>query len=267
MLIMQMPLNFIFVKNTNSLRCENPIGEPFFELGEVDSSNNYAMRQAQAHLAVHGSTWFAHFQNSGKGQRGKQWLAESGENIMMSSLIEPSVFSIDKQFIINTAVALACYDFFSKYTTEGTSIKWPNDIYWKDRKAGGVLIENVLNGEKWKFSIVGIGININQTLFPKALRNAVSLKQITGKTFNVVNLAKELCAHLEVRWKQVLTTPGKDLLKEYCTHLYKKDEEVQFKDSNEVFKAIVKGVSDKGELLLLRDNIIKTYSSIEWFLS
>jgi BirA family biotin operon repressor/biotin-[acetyl-CoA-carboxylase] ligase len=259
--------NFIFVKNTNSLRCENPIGEPFFELSEVDSSNNYAMRQVQAHLAVHGSTWFAHFQNAGKGQRGKQWFAQPGENIMMSSVIEPSPLSIDKQFIINAAIALACYDFFNKYTIDKTVIKWPNDIYWEDRKAGGVLIENVISGEKWRFSIVGIGININQTLFPETLRSPVSLRQITGKTFNVVALAKELCAFLDVRWKQVLNTSGAELLNEYCSHLYKKDEKANFKVSNEIFKAIVRGVNAKGELLLEKEGIIKPYKSVEWLLT
>ena len=86
--------------------------------------------------------------------------------------------------------SLPAYDFFNFYAIDETSIKWPNDIYWRDRKAGGILIENILQGKKWKFAIVGIGININQTLFPASLPNPVSLKQITGKTFNVVELGK-----------------------------------------------------------------------------
>jgi BirA family biotin operon repressor/biotin-[acetyl-CoA-carboxylase] ligase len=245
---------------------ENCIGEPFFELSEVDSSNNYAMRQVQAHLAEHGTTWFAHFQNAGKGQRGKAWYAEPGQNIIMSCVVKPSNLSIDQQFVINAAVALACHDFMKKYVFDKTCIKWPNDIYWGDRKAGGVLIENVLSGEKLKFSIVGMGININQTLFPKAVKNPVSLKQITGKTFDVISLAKELCIYLNVRWKQVLSTSNNDLIKEYSSHLYKKNELHTFKASNQIFEAIVKGVNDRGELLLQKDEVIKPYSTVEWVL-
>ncbi|MCW3107193.1 MAG: biotin--[acetyl-CoA-carboxylase] ligase [Segetibacter sp.] len=259
--------NSIFVKNTNSLRCENPIGEPFFELSEVGSSNNYAMQMVQAHLAAHGTTWFAHFQNAGKGQRGKLWNAEPGQNIMMSCVLEPNTLSIDNQFVLNTAVALGCFDFFNKYTIDKTCIKWPNDIYWGDRKAGGILIENVLKGEEWKYSIVGIGININQTLFPNGIRNPVSLKQITGKTFNVIDLAKELCSYLENRWKQLLTTPYDKILEEYSYHLYKINQQATFKKENAIFTATVKGVNKKGELLVNTDNQTTIpYNSIEWVL-
>lgn len=257
----------IFAKNTNSLRCENPIGEPFFELSEVDSSNNYAMRQVQAHLAGHGTTWFAHFQNAGKGQRGKHWKAEPGQNIMMSCIVEPKGISIDNQFVLNAAVALACFDFFNKYAIDKTSIKWPNDIFWGDRKAGGILIENIVKGEKWKYSVVGIGININQTLFPEGIRNPVSLKQITGKTFNVIDLAKELCGVLENRWKQFLSKSYNGLIAEYCNHLYKINQQATFKKGNAVFNAIVTGVNKKGELLIHTGNQSAiAYGSAEWVL-
>lgn len=249
------------------MRRDNPIGKPFYELGEVDSSNNYAMRMVQAQLAGHGATWFAHFQNAGKGQRGKQWKAEAGQNIMMSCVIEPTAVSIDNQFILNVAVALACFDLFNKYAINKTSIKWPNDIYWGDRKAGGILIENLLKGEKWKYSIAGMGININQTLFPEALKNPVSLKQITGKTFNVVDLAKELCDCLENRWQQLSSKVYDELLSEYSNHLYKLNREATFKKENAVFNAIVKGVNKKGGLLIQTDTLSTiAYGSVEWVL-
>lgn len=246
---------------------KSQIGEPFFELSEVDSSNNYAMQRVQAHLAGHGTTWFAHYQNAGKGQRGKLWNAEPRQNIMMSSIIEPNTLSIENQFVLNAAMALACFDFFNKYAIDKTSIKWPNDIYWGDRKAGGILIENVLSGETWKYSVVGIGININQTLFPKALRNPVSLKQITGKTFNVIKLAKELCRYLDSRWNKLLATPFDELLKEYCCHLYRLNEEASFKSQNAILKGLVKGVNEKGELLIeTNKQSVIAYNSLEWLL-
>lgn len=258
----------IFAKNTNSLRSVNPIGTPFFELSEVDSSNNYAMRQAREHLAVHGATWFAHHQLLGKGQRGKGWNAEPGQNIMMSSILNPPNLFIDNQFIITVVVALACYDFFKHYAKDKTSIKWPNDIYWDDRKAGGILIENLLKGKKWKFAIVGIGININQTFFPSSLPNPVSLKQITGKNFNVLHLAKHLCTFMELRWQQLLKGKELEQLEEYNSHLYKLEEKMIFKTGNGVFSAIVKGVNSNGELIIDTGQISTlAHGSADWVLS
>ncbi len=188
---------------------------PFVELSEVDSSNNYAMRQVQADLAEHGTTVFASYQNQGKGQRGKSWNAAAGENIMMSCILEPSFLLVDNQFFLNIVVSLGCYDFFNINAIDKTSIKWPNDIYWGDRKAGGILIENVLQGNVWRFSIAGMGLNINQTTYPADVPNPVSLKQITGKRYDVINCAKELCVHLENRWQMLKAGKEIQLLEEY----------------------------------------------------
>ncbi|MCW3112267.1 MAG: biotin/acetyl-CoA-carboxylase ligase [Segetibacter sp.] len=246
---------------------KSQIGQPFFELGEVDSSNNYAMRMAQAHLAVHGTTWFAHYQTAGKGQRGKAWKAEPGQNIMMSCLLEPDTLSVDNQFVLNAAIALACFKFFNKYAIDKTSIKWPNDIFWGDRKAGGILIENVLHGEKWRYAIVGIGLNINQTLFPEGIRNPVSLKQITGNTFDVIALAKELCFLINNCWNQLLTAPFQNIFNEYSTCLYRINEMSTFRKENLTFNATVRGINEKGELLVeTPDQKTLTIGSIEWVL-
>lgn len=250
------------------MRPETPIGKPFFELCEVDSTNNYAMRQVQAQMAGHGATWFAQYQNSGKGQRGKAWNAGFGQNIIMSCVLEPAFLGIDNQFLLNVTVALACFDFFNKYTAGNTSIKWPNDIYWKDRKAGGILIENLVQGKEWKFSIAGIGININQTLFPANLPNPVSLRQITGKTFNVIALAKDLCKCLNHQWEQLSTKKYVWLLDEYSDHLYKSGETVTFKKNNKIFNAVVTGVNKQGELLIdTGEPSALAYGSVDWIIS
>ena len=249
------------------MRCDRPIGQPFFELSEVDSSNNYAMRMIQAHLAEHGTTWFAHYQNAGKGQRGKQWNAAAGQNIMMSCVLKTNTLSIDNQFTLNIAIALACYDLFNKYAVEKTFIKWPNDIYWKDRKAGGILIENILKGEMWKFAVVGMGININQTLFHNDIKRPVSLKQITGKTFDIILLAKELCECLEIRWRQLLSGSNNEMLEEYNSHLFKRNEHVAFKKDNATFTATVVGVNKKGELIIKTNEYITiAHGSVEWII-
>lgn len=252
------------------MQIEHTIGNPFFELSEVDSTNNYAMRQAQAHLAEHGTTWFAQYQTAGKGQRGKPWNATPGTNIMMSVLLTPTFLPIENQFLLNVAVALACFDLFNVYTVGNTCIKWPNDIYWKDRKAGGILIENVIQGKEWKYSIAGIGININQTFFPSELPNPVSLKQITGRTYDPVELARQLCKYLEHRWLQLCGTNKTSLLSDYCAYLYKKEQSVKFRKENVEFDAVVKSVNARGELIVEKNEdgaeLALTFGSVKWII-
>ncbi len=242
------------------------IGKPFTELIRVDSSNNYAMAQAQKGAAKHGETWFAHEQTAGKGSRGKSWKANPGENIMMSVLLLPFNLLYPQSFYLTAAVALSAYDLFSRYAVDEVRIKWPNDIYWRDRKAAGILIENSLRGPEWQWSIAGIGMNINQTRFDPALPNPVSLKQITGATHNPVALARELCQCLELRFSQ-LQNDREKILTDYNTVVYKRNEVVQFKKGNIVFSGTVRQADASGDLLI--DGAMQpafAFGELEWIL-
>lgn len=224
------------------------IGHPYIILPSIDSTNNYAMRQIQAGLANHGTTWFAREQTAGKGQRGKSWLTTPNQNIMFSTVITPGLLPT-RQFWLSATIALACYDFYKKYAGDETCIKWPNDVYWRDRKAGGILIENVFRGADWLYAVVGIGININQISFDPSLPNPVSLKQITGKDFDAAELGKELCQALENRY-QALQTGGIDpIMQQYQQVLYKMHQPVTLKKGTIIFETIISGVSDIGRLL------------------
>jgi len=282
-------------------------------LESVDSTNNYAMAMVRTGLAKHGDGYFANAQLQGKGQRGKVWQTEPGTNIILSLAMRPLNLTLSRQFHFSAAIALAVRDFFDAYSGGDTTIKWPNDIYWRDRKAGGILIENIIVGREatdvrreasdvrreapvppkpdpppgmdapvpgtkhtahstqhptqnnqepapntqhpapntspWQWAIVGMGININQTSFPENLRNAVSLKQITGKTQDVIELAKELCQHVEKRYRQLLA--GNDLVAEYNQHLFMRDQIVTLKKDNRVFSATIKDVTPTGELVVM----------------
>ena len=224
------------------------IGHPYIILPIIDSTNNYAMRQIQAGLANHGTTWFALEQTAGKGQRGKSWLTTPNLNIMFSAVITPGLLP-NRQFLLSATVALACYDFYKKYAGDETRIKWPNDVYWRDRKAGGILIENVFRGADWLYAVVGIGININQISFDPSLPNPVSLKQITGKDFDAAEMGKELCLAIENRY-QTLQTVGIDaIMEQYQQVLYKMHQPVTLKKGTIIFETTIRGVSDNGRLL------------------
>ncbi|MBO9563762.1 MAG: biotin--[acetyl-CoA-carboxylase] ligase [Niastella sp.] len=262
-------------------------------LPTVDSTNNYAIGQATAGEAGHGTVYFALEQTAGKGQRGKTWLTTTGENIMMSVVLHPHPLKTSQQFLLSAAIALGCYDFFKNYAGEETSIKWPNDLYWRDRKAGGILIESRIRSSEsgvqssepkastasyqsstqnseltthdWIIAIAGMGININQTKFaPEALR-PVSLKQITGKTYDINALARELCHHLEKRY-QAIRNP-EQLLADYHQALYKKGKSVKLKKGTSVFETTIQGVTQTGELIT-QDTLERYFQvgEIEWII-
>jgi len=227
------------------------IGEPFNILPTTDSTNNHAMNEARLGQTSDGAAYFALDQYQGKGQRDKTWNSKPGENIILSVVKDCSGFHLNNQFQLSVAVALACFDFFSAYAGDETRIKWPNDIYWRDRKAGGILIENMVKSDRWGKAIIGMGININQTTFDTIEGKPVSLKQITGKSFDPISLAKELCQHLEHRFLVLENKPFDQLLSAYNDQLYKKDELVPFKRNNIQFQAKVNGVDKDGHLLIM----------------
>jgi BirA family transcriptional regulator, biotin operon repressor / biotin---[acetyl-CoA-carboxylase] ligase len=245
-------------------------------LDSVDSTNNYAMARAHAGLAKHGEAFFAHHQTGGKGQRGKAWHTGNGENIAISIIAEPKQLQVAEQFKLSVATALGCYDFFSSYAGEETFIKWPNDIYWRDRKAGGVLIENVIGkstyavkagDSAWKYAVIGIGININQTIFSSELKNVVSLKQLTGKNFDVIVLARELQAAVLERIGMIATSRFDTLLDEYNACLFKKDCMVKMRKGKIEFDTMIKSVTAGGQLYTVDrvDNFFD-FGEVEWML-
>jgi len=239
----------------------DPVRLPFIELQSVDSTNNYARRQIHAGLAQDGMAFFAHEQLAGRGQRGKAWSSQKDANIILSLLVNPQPLLLVQQFQLSACVAVSAQQFLQKYAGDDTKIKWPNDLYWQDRKAGGILIESVVGAEQalgdsgqpvsatWKWAIIGIGININQTIFHPEIMNPVSLKQITGKDFDVVELSKEFCRVFQLRFKELTETGFEPLYIDYLAHLYKRGETARLKKGSKVFDVMIDSVSPTGKLM------------------
>jgi BirA family biotin operon repressor/biotin-[acetyl-CoA-carboxylase] ligase len=246
------------------LSSANSIGFPFIELRKVESTNNYAMGLIHEGMAQHGTVVFAHEQTKGKGQRNKQWFSAPQQNVMLSLIVEPFGLGIPDIFLLNMSVANGVQLFFNNYTEGNTKIKWPNDIYWCDRKAGGILIENNIQGKKWKYAVIGIGLNINQTDFG-LFHKAISLKIITGKTYNTVELAKELIKFLSKSFEELINDP-KSVSISYHKKLYQLNEEISFKKNEKKSKGVVKGVNNKGMLILEeagKETLVKV-GEMEW---
>ena len=244
----------------------NPLGKPFIELTNVDSSNNYAMQQLKNGKAGHGAAFFAYHQSGGKGRRGKKWESPAGENIILSVIIDTSAFQGKTTFVFSMAMALAVQRFFSFYSQKNIKIKWPNDIYVNDRKAAGILVENIFRGKAWKFAITGIGININQEVFDPGIPNPVSLKQITGENYKPADMARQLCIYLNDIYG-LMQQNEQAIIDGYNAVLYKKNETVLFKINTMQVACTVLG-ADKFGRLHIQHPVYEylEFDNVEWVL-
>ena len=248
------------------------LGTPFIELQSIDSTNNYALAQIHAKLAQPGTCYFAHEQTSGKGQRGKTWATERGMNIIISIVLKPDFLQAMQQFQLSACVAVATHQFLNKYGGNSIKIKWPNDIYWRDSKLGGILIENIIRsrepgGGTWDWAVVGIGININQDRFGDDLKNPVSLKQVTGESFDQIDLAKKLCASIDHFYKKLMNKEADAILEMYNRLLYKKNEMVKLKKGNRIFSGTIKKVTQAGQLVVQHSVEEEfDFGEIEWLI-
>ena len=248
------------------------LGTPFIELQSVASTNNYALAQIHANMAQPGTCYFAHEQTSGKGQRGKSWATEPGMNLILSIVLNPDFLQPFQQFQLSACAAVATRELLNRYDGDSLKIKWPNDIYWQDRKLGGILIENIIrshgpSGGSWDWAIVGIGVNINQTNFAAELKNPVSLKQITGKGFDQIELAKKLCICISDFYKRLANKETNAILEMYNQFLYKKGETVKLKKDNRIFSGIIKNVTPTGQLTVQHGVEEQfDFGAIEWLI-
>jgi len=161
------------------------------------------MAQIKAGLAKSGSCYTADFQTNGKGQHGRVWESSKGQNLLCSYILELNTLDALKnwtpadQIGFSAAIALGVRAFFAAFAGSETKIKKPNDIYFSDRKAGGILIENLVRGQEWTWTVIGIGMNINQTEFsPEALNsvssNPISLQEITNQSWDIKKMQQHL---------------------------------------------------------------------------
>jgi BirA family transcriptional regulator, biotin operon repressor / biotin---[acetyl-CoA-carboxylase] ligase len=223
------------------------IGEPFTILATAGSTNNYAMEQVYDGKAGHGWAVLALEQTAGKGQRGRAWHTGRGVNMALSVVLQPRTLTLAQQFLLSAAVACAVRNLLQQQCP-GFTIKWPNDLYFNDRKAGGILIENKIQGPHWQYAVAGIGLNVNQEHFPDALPNAISLRQLSGHGHSLEALARDCCRHLQTQWEILLASPDQ-VLAEYRRYLYKRGETVRLRKDNRVFSSLIYDVNEEGQLL------------------
>ena len=213
-------------------------------------------------LAEGGGAWFSAFQTAGKGQRGRIWASAPGLNMALSVVLKPEGYLRSGKFHLNALVGLTCLQFLRTLHSEGFSLKWPNDIIWNDRKAGGILIESVMSGLERKWIVVGIGININQLSFPDVKGKPVSLMEITGKEHEPETLARAV--HEKLLY-DLQHTAADNIMKTYNEELYMRGQLVKLKKGNVAFTTRIKEVNEYGNLLTV-DATDHSFSvgEVEW---
>ncbi len=185
------------------------------------------------------------FQTAGKGQMKKTWCSNQGENLLFSLVSDTSKFTVENQFTISKIVAVSIIEVLERFNIEQLSIKWPNDIYYKNRKIAGILIENILSTDCIKASVIGIGLNVLQTVFPEEIPNPVSLSQIKEKAYSIAELKENISEQIIHNLKAFETID-----EIYLNYLFRKGEIHTFvnKKQKSRFQGTIQGVAKDGAL-------------------
>lgn len=202
------------------------------------------------------------FQTSGRGQLSKCWESEEGKNLTFSMLFFPSFLPIQSQFLLSQFVSLGIVDYLTQEVgMSDITVKWPNDIYWKNKKIAGVLIENLLLGTSISHTIVGVGLNVNQKKFLSDAPNPVSMSNATKRVFNLdVELAK-LVNCIKARYVQLIKGDFSSLRAQYFKSLYRADNYYYYEDEKGSFAAKIESVAEDGILTLrLVDGELRQYA-------
>ena len=189
-------------------------------------------------------------QTAGRGQRGNVWLAQSGQNLTYSLILRPVFLRATDQFWLNMAISLGITDTLQPLLGDALRIKWPNDIYVGDQKLGGILIENTLHGYDIAWSVVGMGLNVNQTEFAYATATSVQQQAPLPNGYDLPGLLAGLCEHLERRYLQLRAGQRDSLKINYLQRLYRYQEEHAFENEGRTFWGTIMGVDPSGRLAI-----------------
>ena len=215
---------------------------------ECDSTNAFLQRLLSEVPLEEGTVVCTDFQTKGRGQLTNVWEAEAGKNILCSILLRPKMLPIKQQFLISQAISVAIVNVLNTFA-EGFSIKWPNDIYYKENKIAGILIENTLSSASIDTCIIGLGLNVNQTIFVSNAPNPISLHNIIGKETSVQTLLESIL-HKFGKVYELVYSDTQSLRQTYFSHLLFNGDMRTYKDGNGTFRGKIVDVEDFGHLII-----------------
>ena len=228
-------------------------------LEEADSTNNVLLRHIRDYDNL--SVVAAVTQTAGRGQRGNRWVSAPGDNLTFSLLLRPEGLPVREVMAVTCLATLAVRD---RLWEEGVPavIKWPNDIYVGKKKICGMLVENGLEGTDVDWSVVGIGINLNQTEFPGEVLNPTSLKRLTGRSYELAPFLEKVCQEIGKRLPELDSPEGRKGLREaYERDLFQKDSPAPYRElaTGKEFTGIIRGVTPEGLLRVEAEGLERTF--------
>lgn len=237
------------------------VGQNLVTLPEVDSTNNF-LKQALANSTplTEGTVIMAESQYAGRGQQQNKWHSQPGKNLTFSILLKPTFLPVNQQFNLTLAISVGIINALTGVLGTGVKIKWPNDVYFNDGKLGGVLIENMVQGHHIKNSVIGIGLNVNQTVFAPEVPNAVSVSQILHNDYDLKLLLSDICSGIEAAYLKLKAGNISQLKALFMQNLYWLDELKPFKTSEGVMMGIIKDITQTGQLVVSFDGELRQYN-------
>jgi BirA family biotin operon repressor/biotin-[acetyl-CoA-carboxylase] ligase len=219
------------------------------KLSATDSTNAHLKRMVEKEGLSDGTVLWAETQTHGRGQPGTQWESEAGKNLTFSILKSFSALQARDHFAINMLVSSSISALLSEVGVPKVSVKWPNDILSGGHKICGILPENVLQGTRIIRSVIGIGLNVNQTNFPNFPR-ASSMKSVCGRAFELETLLLSLIAALQTRFNAENALDYTLERNTYESMMFLKDKTATFSTGAALFPGIIRGVDREGRLRL-----------------
>jgi BirA family biotin operon repressor/biotin-[acetyl-CoA-carboxylase] ligase len=232
------------------------IGQKIIHLDTVDSTNNYTANLQKEGKIQHGTVILADEQSAGRGQRGASWTSSAGENLLLSIYLAPDNLSVVDQPALTHFISLSLIDFLRKIGISG-KIKWPNDIYVNDQKIAGILIENSIRSSRISETIIGVGLNVNQTVFDGV--NATSIKRQSDQHYPINDVLFSWIQEMNIVWAELSKGNLEMLKSRYKQELYLLNEPAIYSDVTGEFEGIVRDVDDNGYLFLEKDTERKKY--------
>lgn len=227
------------------------IGQKIITLARVASTNDFLKEQlSNSKPFPEGTAIMAEIQTAGRGQAGSIWLAEPGANLTCSILLQPTFLRPSEQFWINIVVCNGICQALQHLLGEDIRIKWPNDLLFRNQKIAGVLIENILQGSTWKHSIIGIGVNVNQEVFPEELHGVTSIRQILHQTYSKEKLLSEICLFINQTYGQLKAGKLDELKTFYLNNLFAKAQKQRFLIDGVEVQGVIRDVEVTGQLLV-----------------
>lgn len=208
-----------------------------------------------------GTVIMADHQYAGRGQKEMTWYTEPGKNLTFTLLLKPTFLKISDQFLLNMVISLAVRNALVRWLGEDVKVKWPNDIYYRNQKLAGMLIENILSGNTYKSAIIGIGLNVNQRTFTDTIAaKATSLGRILQQDVDLIQLLAEICSHIESNYLKLKTGNYASLKVDYLAHLYRFGQIAEYRQSDETFEGEITDISPEGLLGLRRNDTTFYYN-------